>query len=79
VIGPEGAAAILARDPAQASRFADRLHLTAADVVALGVADAVVPESDPAVIDAAVGSALDTAVAGDRTRRLDAVTARWVR
>ena len=79
VIGPEGAAAILARDPAQAARYAARLHLTAGDVVALGVADAVVPESDPPTIDAAVTAALDTAVAGDRLRRLDAVTARWVR
>jgi acetyl-CoA carboxylase carboxyl transferase subunit beta len=79
VIGPEGAAAILARDPTQASRFADRLHLTAADVVALGVADTSVPEADPAVIDAAIASALDTAEVGDRLRRLDAVTARWVR
>jgi acyl-CoA carboxylase subunit beta len=79
VIGPEGAAAILARDPTQASRFADRLHLTAADVAALGVADAVVPEGDPAVIDAAVTAALDATTAGDRLRRLDAVTGRWVR
>jgi len=79
VIGPEGAAAILARDPAQAARYADRLRLTAADVAALGVADAVVPEGDTAVIDAAVADALGRAVPGDRLRRLDAVTAHWVR
>ena len=79
VIGPEGAAAILARDPTQASRFADRLHLTAADVVALGVADTSVAEADPAVVDAAIASALDSAEVGDRLRRLDAVSARWVR
>jgi acetyl-CoA carboxylase alpha subunit/acetyl-CoA carboxylase beta subunit len=79
VIGPEGAAAILARDPAQASHFADRLHLTATDVVGLGVANAVVGEGDPAVIDAAIGAALDAATPGERLRRLDAVTSRWVR
>jgi acetyl-CoA carboxylase carboxyl transferase subunit beta len=79
VIGPEGAAAILARDPAQAARYADRLRLTAADVAGFGIADAVVAESEPAILDAAIGAALDGAVVGDRVRRLDAVTARWVR
>jgi acetyl-CoA carboxylase carboxyl transferase subunit beta len=79
VIGPEGAAAILARDPARAPEFADRLHLTAADVVALGVADAVVPESDTAAIDLAILDALGAAQPGDRLRRVDAVTARWAR
>jgi acetyl-CoA carboxylase carboxyl transferase subunit beta len=79
VIGPEGAAAILARDPAQASQYADRLRLTAADVARLGIADAVIAESEPTTLDAAIGSALDGAVVGDRLRRLDAVTARWVR
>jgi acetyl-CoA carboxylase carboxyl transferase subunit beta len=79
VIGPEAAAAILARDPSLAPLFAPRLRLTAADVAALGVADAVVPEGDGAVVDRAVEEALGSARVGDRLRRLDAVTARWAR
>lgn len=79
VIGPEGAAAILARDAAQAPRFATQLRLTAADLVDLGIADAVVPETDPPSLDAAVAAALARAQPGERLRRLDAVTARWLR
>jgi acetyl-CoA carboxylase carboxyl transferase subunit beta len=79
VIGPEGAAAILARDPSRAPEFADRLGLTAADVTALGVADAVVPEGDTAALDLAVIDALGAAQPGDRLRRLDALTGRWAR
>jgi len=79
VIGPEGAATILGRDAARAPDYAARLRLTASDVVALGVADAVVPEHDPRVLDAAIVKALDAAAPGDRLRRLDAATARWVR
>ncbi|HZQ57725.1 MAG TPA: carboxyl transferase domain-containing protein [Acidimicrobiales bacterium] len=78
VIPPEGAAAILARDPSQAPRYAARLRLTAADVVALGVADAVVPEDDDSV-SSAIAHALATAQLGDRLRRLDAATSRWAR
>jgi len=79
VITPEGAAAILARDPAKAATFAGQLRLTATDVVASGVADAVIPEGDPAGIDSAIGAALDQAEKGVRVRRLDRVTDRWVR
>ena len=79
VISPEGAAAILARDPREAAAFASRLRLTATDLVALGIVDATVAESDPAVIDRAVRDALERARPGDRLRRLDRVTAAWVR
>jgi acetyl-CoA carboxylase carboxyl transferase subunit beta len=78
VIGPEGAAAILARDATQAPTFAELLHLTARDLVTLGVADGVIPEGDPTAIDHAITTALDAARPGDRQRRLDGVTARWV-
>lgn len=79
VIGPEGAATIVARDPAAAPRLAGKLRLSASDVVGLGIADAVVPEQDPAVVDAAIIAALDRATTGDRLRRLDAATIRWIR
>jgi acetyl-CoA carboxylase alpha subunit/acetyl-CoA carboxylase beta subunit len=79
VIGPEGAAAILVRDPDQAARFAAQLRLTSTDMVTLGLADDAIPEEDTQVVDAAILRALDRATAGARSRRLDAVTARWVR
>jgi acetyl-CoA carboxylase alpha subunit len=78
VIAPEGAAAILARDVTQAPRYAAELHLTSGDQVRLGLADAVIPEDEPTAIDDAIIRALGRANAGDRLRRLDAVTARWV-
>lgn len=77
VIGPEGAAAILERDPSKAPEAAERLKLTSKDLVALGFADAVIPEGQEA-LDAAVAEALDEATVGDRTRRLDAATRRWL-
>jgi acetyl-CoA carboxylase beta subunit len=42
VIAPEGAAAILHRDPGRAPEVADRLGLRSADLLALGIADGVV-------------------------------------
>ena len=77
VIGPEGAAAILERDPAKAPEVAERLHLTARDLVDLGIADQVIPE-DREGFEAAVVEALATAEVGARERRLDAATARWL-
>ncbi len=46
VIAPEGAAAILYRDPGQASNVASALRLTSHDLLELGLADAVVPEPE---------------------------------
>ena len=78
VIGPEGAAAILERDPAKAPEVAERLRLTSSDLVALGVADEVIGD-DQEALNAAVHKALGDAVVGDRERRLTAATARWLR
>ena len=77
VITPEGAAAILERDVAAAPRVADMLRLTSADMAELGIVDQVIPEGQSA-LDAAVAKALDEAVPGDRHRRFDAATARWI-
>jgi acyl-CoA carboxylase subunit beta len=46
VIAPEGAAAILYRDPAQASSVAPSLKLTSHDLLELGLVDAIVPEPE---------------------------------
>lgn len=77
VIGPEGAAAILERDAARAAEVATHLGLTSGDLHRLGVIDAVVGESvdDVAV---AVSGALADATPGDRERRADALSARWL-
>lgn len=78
VIAPEGAAAILDRDPGTAPERAEHLKLTAPELLELGIVDGVVPE-DVESVRAAVGAALDDAVPGDGRRRFDAATARWVR
>ena len=46
VIAPEGAAAILYRDPGQASAVAPSLKLTSRDLLGLGLVDAIVPEPE---------------------------------
>lgn len=76
VIAPEGAAAILERDAAKAPELAARLALTSADLLRLGVVDAVAPDDD---LRGAVVDALHAAAAGDRLRRFDAATARALR
>jgi acetyl-CoA carboxylase carboxyl transferase subunit beta len=77
VIGPEGAAAILERDPARAAEVADRLALTSADMRRLSVVDEVIEEGQEA-LDTAVAAALDAARPGDRQTRFDAATERWL-
>jgi acetyl-CoA carboxylase alpha subunit len=77
VIAPEGAAAILDRDAARAPRMAGRLRLTSADLLELGIVDAVVAE-DPGTLGGQVAAALAEAEPGDRSRRFDAATARWL-
>ncbi len=78
VIGPEGAAAILERDAAKAPQVAPLLRLTAADLVELGIADRTVADGlDETVV--AMREALDEAVVGARSKRLDAATATWLR
>lgn len=78
VIAPEGAAAILERDATKAPQLAEALRLTSRELLGLGVVDEVVAESVEAVRDA-VRRALDGGEPGDRHRRVDAATARWVR
>jgi acyl-CoA carboxylase subunit beta len=77
VIAPEGAAAILERDPERAADVADSLRLTSADMLALGVVDDVIADGQKA-LDVAVAAALDGARPGERETRFDAVTARWL-
>src|SRR5580658_3185384 len=68
VIPPEGCAAILWRDQAQAPAAAEALKLTAEDLKRLKLIDAVIPEPlggahrDPAVTIAAVGEAVHAAL-----------------
>ena len=78
VIAPEGAAAILERDAAKAPELAARLRLTSADLLDLGIVDEVVREDSESLCRALV-AALDGARPGDRRRRFDEVTARWLR
>jgi acyl-CoA carboxylase subunit beta len=77
VIAPEGAAAILERDATKAAEVADRLRLTSGDMLELGIVDEVIGE-DQRALDEAVDRALQEATAGERERRWDAVTARWL-
>jgi acetyl-CoA carboxylase carboxyl transferase subunit beta len=78
VIAPEGAAAILERDAARAAEVAERLRLTSRDMLELGVLDEVIGE-DQEALDEAVARALEGTTPGDRNRRWDAVTTRWMR
>jgi acetyl-CoA carboxylase carboxyl transferase subunit alpha len=65
VISPEGAASILFRDGGRAREAAAAMKITAADLLALKIVDAVIPEplggahSDPEAAVAAVGDALE--------------------
>jgi acetyl-CoA carboxylase carboxyl transferase subunit alpha len=46
VISPEGCASILWRDPAKAEQAADALHITANDLLQMGIIDTIVREPD---------------------------------
>jgi acetyl-CoA carboxylase, carboxyl transferase, alpha subunit len=60
VISPEGCAAILWKDAAQAPRAAECLRLTAVDLNRYGIVDEIIPEpSDWKFTEKAEGSALD--------------------
>ena len=61
-----------------AREVAPQLRLTAADAVALGVADAVIPDAMDATVEA-LARALDDARPGDGMARFDRATARWLR
>jgi acetyl-CoA carboxylase carboxyl transferase subunit beta len=77
VIAPEGAAAILERDVSRAPELAARLRLTSADLLDLGIVDGVIAE-DTSALRAALAAALAAARPGDRRRRFDAATSRWL-
>jgi acetyl-CoA carboxylase carboxyl transferase subunit beta len=79
VIAPEGAAAILEHDATKAPEMAPHLKLTSADVVALGVADEVVPDTVEAVVDAVTRHLMAPPPTGARLARFDAATTRWLR
>jgi acyl-CoA carboxylase subunit beta len=81
VISPEGAAAILYRDPARADELAGSLKLTSAELIGLGIADGMLPELAADRIDClqqAVTSAIGTAVPGDRDRRIAQATRSFI-
>jgi len=78
VLSPEGVAAVLARDVSAAPRLASQLKLTAQDVAGLGLADGIVDDA-PEAVATAVEGALGAARAGDRARRFDRATVRWLR
>jgi acetyl-CoA carboxylase carboxyl transferase beta subunit/acetyl-CoA carboxylase carboxyl transferase alpha subunit len=81
VIAPEGAAAILYHDSSRAPEVAERLKLTASDIVAAKIADAVVPEpeggakSDPdaaaAMLKDAIAASLNELTGIKRERLLE--------
>ena len=75
VITPEGAAAILRAGSDAVARIAAQLHLTAADLVDLGIADGVVAD-DGTALARAIDDAFEHAVVGDRQRRLERASAR---
>lgn len=79
VIGPEGAAAILHRDAGRAAEVAPLLRLTSRDLLDLGIVDSIVPEDRGADdVRDGVRAALRDATPGDRLRRFDAATVRWL-
>ena len=86
VISPEGCAAILWRSAEEREKAASALRLTSSDLLALGVADEVIPEppggahADPASTMAAVSAALNrhlNALQSMETDRM--VAARWAK
>lgn len=82
VIGPEAAALILARDKNRAAEMSTALKLTAPDLLELGIVDALVPVPNADTINqirAVVKDALSSATFGDRERRTDQATQRWLR
>ena len=78
VIAPEGAAVILERDDRKAPEVAGLLGLTSGELLDLGVVDAVVPDDVTGCVFAIVDH-LGDAQAGERSTRVDAATARWLR
>jgi acyl-CoA carboxylase subunit beta len=79
VIGPEAGAAMLYRDTSRAPELARALGITASDLLALGIADRVLPETGADAVDRVrekVARALADARVGDRTTRPATATRR---
>lgn len=51
ILSPEGFAAILYRDGKQAERAAENMRLTSRDLLALGVIEKIIPETEPATFE----------------------------
>ncbi|MXW16162.1 MAG: acetyl-CoA carboxylase carboxyltransferase subunit alpha [Gemmatimonadetes bacterium] len=86
VISPEGCAAILWRSAEEKEKAASALRLTSADLLALGVADEVIPEpaggahADPASTMAAVSAALNRHLNALEAMKTDRMVAlRWAK
>jgi len=81
VMSPEAAAAVLGRDPGREPELAEELRLTARELLRLGVADEVLPNAGPDVVDLVRGrvlAALDAVPAGNRKLRADRATRVWL-
>jgi acyl-CoA carboxylase subunit beta len=81
VIAPEGAAAILYRDPSRAGELADPLKLTSNELIGLGIADGMLPELAAdriSCLQQAVASAMGIAQPGDRDRRIARATRSFI-
>lgn len=73
-LGPEGAAVTLRRDPEEAARL---MGVRPADLLALGIADGLVPDSDADDFPAAVAAEVGRQARAEPARRLDARERRW--
>jgi acetyl-CoA carboxylase carboxyl transferase subunit beta len=79
VIAPELAGLVLYRDASQAAELASRLGLTAAELLRLDVIDDVAAGPDlVGSVQQVIARALEEAVPGDRDRRADEATRRWL-
>jgi acetyl-CoA carboxylase carboxyltransferase component len=81
VISPEGAAAILYRDPSCGDELAGPLKLTSAELIGLGIADGMLPElavDRVGCLQLAVAGALGIALPGDRNRRIAKATRSFI-
>ena len=79
VISPEGAAAILYRDPTRAAELSSKLKLTAQELKRLGIVDEIVPEpvggtdADPEAAAATLAQALRHAIADLERRKVERI------
>jgi acetyl-CoA carboxylase carboxyl transferase subunit beta len=80
VIAPEVAGLVLYKDPGRGGELASRLGLTAPELLQLGAIDQVLGGRDVvASVRQAVRQALDETVPGDRHKRADEATRRWLK